>query len=131
MSTDLDKVIGLCRFCTKPLGESPPPACADCVGMEVRRTTSSKESDPYKKVWNSVEDEEAQLLSWVKNGTLFVPTMEELARRHVSAAKYHLAKARRLGRSAEGIANFEEALLQRKFAKEMFDKHREVVRKSR
>jgi hypothetical protein len=90
-----------------------------------------KEKDPYKKVWNSVEDEEAELLSWVKNGTLFVPTLEELARRHVSSAKYLLAKARRLGRSAAGIESFEEALIHQKFARDLFDKHKNVILKSR
>jgi hypothetical protein len=132
MSTNLDEVIGMCRFCTKPLGESPPPACAECVGLEARRTTTRlKETDPYKKVWNAVEDEEAVLLSWVRNGTLFVPTLEELARRHVSTAKYHLNKARIHGRSAEGLAAFEEALIQRKLAKVMLDRHQEVLVKSR
>lgn len=131
MSTNLDEVIGLCRFCKKPLGESPPPACAECVGLETRRITKIKETDPYKKVWNTVEDEEAILLSWVRNGTLFVPTLEELAIRHVGTARHLLWKARKLGRCAEGISLFEEAVLQRNIAKEMFDKHREVVRKSR
>lgn len=131
MSTNLDEVIGTCRFCTKPLGESPPPACAECVGLEKGRVTSLKEKDPYKKVWNAVEDEEKALLSWVKNGTLFVPTLEELARRHISTAKYHLNKARRHGRSAEGLAAFEEAMIQRKLAKQMLDRHHDVLIKSR
>lgn len=130
MSTNLDEVIGLCRFCTKPLGDSPPPACAACVGLE-KRASRAKQSDPYKKVWNTVEDEEATLLSWVRNGTLFVPTLEELGRRHVSTAKYLLAKARRLGRSSEGIEAFEEAQSHQRMAQEMFDKHHQVVLKSR
>lgn len=132
MSTNLDEVIGTCRFCTKPLGESPPPACAECVGLEARRTaTRLRETDPYKKVWNAVEDEEAALLSWVRNGTLFVPTMEELARRHISTARYHLAKARRHGRSAEGLAAFEEAIIHRRLAQNMLDRHHDVLSKSR
>ena len=131
MSTNLDEVIGLCRFCTKPLGDSPPPACAACVGLETRRITRLKETDPYKKVWNTVEDEESILLEWVKNGTLFVPTLEELARRHVSSAKYLLNKARKLGRSAQGLEAFNDALSHQKMAKEMFDKHHEMVLKSR
>lgn len=131
MATNLDKIIGICRFCNKSLGESPPPACADCIGLESRRTTNKKESDPYSKVWNSVEDEEAALNSWNKNGTLFVPTMEELAKRHMSAARHQLSKARKLGRCAEGIEAFNEALFQRKMAKDMLDNNREVVRKAR
>lgn len=130
MSTNLDEVIGLCRFCAKPLGDSPPPACAACIGLE-KRATRHKETDPYKKVWNTVEDEEAILLSWVRNGTLFVPTLEELARRHVSTAKYLLSKARKLGRSAEGISMFEDAMFHRNMAKKMFDKHQENLVKSR
>lgn len=131
MSTNLDEVIGRCRYCTKPLGNSPPPACAYCAGYETKRISRITQPDPYKKVWNTAEDEEAALLSWVKNGTLFVPTLEELARRHASTVRYLLAKARNLGRSAEGIEIFNEALFHHKMAKEMFDKHGEVVRKSR
>lgn len=131
MSTNLDEVIGTCRFCTKPLGESPPPACAECIGLEKGRVTNLKEKDPYKKVWNSVEDEESALLGWIKNGTLFAPTWEELARRHISTAKYHLKKARTHGRSAEGLAAFEEATIHRTLAVTMLDKHREVLIKSR
>lgn len=130
MSTNLDEVIGLCRFCTKPLGDSPPPACAACVGLE-KKATKAKQTDPYKKVWNAVEDEEATLLAWVKNGTLFVPTQEELARRHVSTAKYLLNKARTLGRSAEGLSVFDEAMFHRNMAKDLFDKHVNIVLKSR
>lgn len=124
---DLDSIIGMCRFCTKPLGESPPPACAECVEQESRRPTKLNESDPYKSTWNAVEDEEASLLSWIKNGTLFVPTREELAKRHLSVAHHQLRKARSLGRSAEGIEAFNEALFQRKMAKTLFDKQREIV----
>lgn len=131
MSTDLDAVIGLCRYCSKPLGNTPPPACAYCAGRETKRLSRITQPDPYKKVWNTVEDEEAALLSWVRNGTLFVPSLEELARRHVGSAKYLLAKARRLGRSAEAIELFEEARFHQRMAQEMFDKHHEVVLKSR
>lgn len=133
MSTNLDEVIGLCRICNGPLGESPPPACATCVGQD-RRHTRKKESDPYKKVWNTVEDEEAILLEWVKNGTLFVPTPEELALRHVATARYLLKKARDVGPFADydkRLALFEEAMFHRNMAKEMFDKHHERVLKSR
>jgi hypothetical protein len=131
MSTNLDEVIGLCRYCTKPLGESPPPACASCAGYETRRITNIKQSDPYKKVWNSVEDEEAILLAWVKNGTLFVPTNEELARRHVSKARFMLRKARQAGPSADGEGLFEEALFHQKMARELFDKHQRNLIRSR
>lgn len=131
MSTNLDEVIGTCRFCTKPLGESPPPACAECAGLEKGRITNLKEKDPYKKVWNSIEDEESELLAWVKNGTLFVPTLEELARRHISTARHHLVKARRHGRSAEGLAAFEEAAIHQRLARKMLDLHHDVLVKSR
>ena len=130
MSANLDEVIGTCRFCTKPLGDSPPPACANCIKQE-RRITTAKERNPYKKVWNAVEDEEAALITWVKNGTLFVPTLEEMAKRHMSADRHKLSKARKLGRSAEGIEAFNEALFQRRMAKHLLDQKREIVIKSR
>lgn len=130
MSIDLDEVIGKCRFCTKPLGDLPPPACAACVGLE-KKATRYRESDPYKKVWNSVEDEEAELLSWVKNGTLFIPTWAEMARRHMSAARYLLRRAREHGRSAEGISVFQEAMFHWNTAKDCLDRHKDVLLKSR
>lgn len=92
---------------------------------------SAKEIDPYKKVWNSVDDHESELLEWVKNGTLFVPTWEELARRHMSKARHLLAKARASGRTVEGISIFNEAMLQRNIAKNCLDHHQECVVKSR
>lgn len=131
MSTNLDEVIGLCRYCTKPLGDSPPPACAHCIGLETKGISRIKQPDPYKKVWNTAEDEEAVLLEWVKNGTLFVPTWEDLARRHVSKAKFLLNQARKHGRTAEGHSVFKEAMFHRNMAQECVDRHREVLLKSR
>lgn len=129
---NLDEVIGKCRECTAPLGELPPPYCTKCVGMEEKRQHSRRtEPDPYKKVWNSVEDEESALVEWAANGTLFTPTYEELARRHESHAHYLLGKARKLGRSAAGIAAFNEAMVQVRLAKEMLARHQEVLVKSR
>lgn len=131
MPIDLDEVIGLCRDCGESLGDMPPPYCTKCASHERKRISSVKEKDPYKKVWDSAEDEEAELLSWVKNGTLFVPTWEEMSRRHASTAKYLLARARKLGRTAEGISVFNEALFHRNMAKHAIDKHQEVLVLSR
>lgn len=132
MSINLDEVIGLCRECGKSLGESPPPFCTECAGMETKRITHRKEgSDLYKKVWTAPEDEEGELLARVKNGTLFVPTWEEMAFRHKSTAKYLLARARKLGRTVEGLSIFDDAVIHRNLAKMCLDKHREVLVKSR
>jgi hypothetical protein len=92
---------------------------------------SVKDVDPYKKVWNSVEDHESDITEWVKNGTLFVPTWEELARRHMSKARHLLAKARSAGRTVEGISIFNEAILQREMAQKCLDHHHEIMVKSR
>jgi hypothetical protein len=127
----LDSIVGMCRFCDKPLGESPPPACASCTVQENRRITRIREANPYKKVWDTVEDAEAVLLEWVKNGTLFAPTWEELAHRHISKSRYLLNKARSFGKSAEGYSAFNEAMSHRDKAEEMLKKHQEVLRKSR
>lgn len=127
----LDKIGGMCRFCDKPLGESPPPACGECTVVENRRITRIKESNPYKKVWNTAEDEEAILLEWVKNGTLFAPTNEELARRHMSDARFLLRKVKKLGKTTESISVFNEALFHWNMAKDYLDKHQEIVVKSR
>lgn len=92
---------------------------------------SKKEANPYNKVWNSVEDEETSVLEWVKNGTLFPPTLEELGHRHKSHARFLLARARDLGRTTEGVSVFNEALYHRDRAKEMFDKHNQNVLRSK
>jgi hypothetical protein len=131
MAINLDEIIGLCRLCGGSLGESPPPTCANCERQESRRTTKIKERDPYKKVWNSVEDEEAELLSWVKNGTLFVPTREELAKRHIAHARYLLSRARYFGRSTEGTSVFNEAMFHRRMARKLLEQHAEIVLKSK
>lgn len=131
MSTNLDEVIGLCRFCGKSLGESPPPSCAICAEHERRRITKLKENDPYKKVWNSVEDEEGDLLSWVKNGTLFVPTWEEMALRSISHSRSLLAKARAQESRAAGRKIFQDALFYRNMAEKAFENHRKVIANSR
>lgn len=47
-----------------------------------------EDPNPYKKVWNSVEDEESFILDAVKNGTLFVPTAADIARRDRAAQRY-------------------------------------------
>lgn len=131
MSTNLDEVIGLCRFCGKSLGESPPPSCASCAEQDHRRITRLKESDPYKKVWNSVEDEEGEILNWVKNGTMFVPTWEVLALRAVSQARFLLAKARKEESKAAGRKIFQDAMFYRNMAEKAFENHRLVIARSR
>lgn len=131
MSTNLDEVIGLCRICAKSLGESPPPNCASCAEQEQRRITRIKERDPYQKVWNSVEDEEGDILSWVKNGTLFVPTWEDLARRAVSHSRSLLAKARSQESKAAGRKIFQDAMFYRNMAEKAFENHRMVIARSR
>ena len=47
-----------------------------------------EDPNPYKKVWNSVEDEESYILDAVKNGTLFVPTAADIARRDRASQRY-------------------------------------------
>lgn len=47
-----------------------------------------EDPNPYKKVWNSVEDEESYILDAVKNGTLFVPTAADMARRDRASQRY-------------------------------------------
>ncbi len=131
MSADLDEVIGLCRFCGESLGELPPPACADCAAQEKSRITRITEKDPYKKVWNSVEDEEGELLSWVKNGTLFVPTWEELARRYVAKSRSLLSQARKQESKAAGRKLFQDAMIYRNMAEKAFEENRKVLTRSR
>lgn len=131
MSINLDLVIGLCRECGATLGESPPPNCASCTRMETRRLTHVREGDPYRKVWSAPEDEEGELLARIKNGTLFVPSHEELAFRHESKARYLLQKARSQGRTAEGVSIFEDALFHVGMAKKMMDSHQQGLVQSR
>lgn len=131
MSTNLDEVIGLCRICGKSLGESPPPACAECADHETRRITRIMERDPYQKVWNSVEDEEGELLAWVKNGTLFVPTWEVMAHRSVSHSRSLLAQARAQESKAAARKLFQDALFYRNMAEKAFKAHRKVIACSR
>lgn len=91
----------------------------------------SKEKNPYAKTWNSVEDEEGELLAKVKNGTLFVPTWEELGKRHVSHSRSLLAKARNQESKAAGRKIFEDALVYRNLAAKCFEEHRKVISLSR
>lgn len=93
--------------------------------------SSSKESNPYVKVWNSVEEEEANKIAseWV-----FVPTWEEIAFRHKSVTRNLLLKARelfRMGKVTESRSIFNDALTHRKIARFCLDKHLEVLLKSR
>lgn len=131
MSTDLDGVIGLCRFCGESLGEMAPPACATCAAQEKSRITNYREKDPYKKVWNSVEDEEGELLAWVKNGTLFIPTWEELARRYIAKSRSLLSQARKQESNAAGRKLFQDAMIYRNMAEKAFEEHRKVLACSR
>lgn len=89
-----------------------------------------KENNPYKIVWDSVEQHETSLQDWVKNGTLFPPTMEELARRHMSQARFLLSRARDFGRTVEGYSTFYEALDHRNKAKDLLDKSKKNVLRS-
>lgn len=130
----LDKTVGQCRFCDKPLGESPPPACVDCVKVEnirLTKPTNIKESDPYKKTWNTVADEEKSLKEWTKNGNLFTPNHGEIAQRHMSTARYLLNKARKLGRTAEGYTVLDEAMSHKNIAEKLLKQHRKVFKASR
>lgn len=94
---------------------------------------SAKEIDPYKKVWNSVEDHESDITEWAKNGTLFVPTWEEMAHRHASKARYLLAQARKYGRTnpEQGKEVFEEALIHVRMAKRSMETSRMILERSR
>lgn len=92
---------------------------------------SRRSIDPYKKVWDSVEDHESVVQDWTKNGTLFVPTWEEMAYRYMSKARYLLRHVSKLGRTAEGISVFNEVLIYRNLAKKCFDQHHELMVRSR
>lgn len=92
---------------------------------------STRETDPYKKVWNSVEDHEAELLESVKNSTMFVPTWEVIALRCVSRSRSLLADARKQESKAAGRKIFEDALFYRNLAEKAFQNHRKVLRCSR
>ncbi len=92
---------------------------------------SKTETDPYKKVWNSAEDEESTLLEWVKNGTLFTLNWEELARRHVQTARYLLRKAREQESKAVARKIFKDALFHRNMAEMSYKEHRKVLTRSR
>lgn len=91
----------------------------------------TREPDPYKKVWNSVEDHEAELLESVKNSTMFVPTLETLAYRYVSRSRALLAEARKQESKAAGRKIFEDAMFYRNMAAKSFEQHRKVLRCSR
>ncbi len=91
----------------------------------------TREPDPYKKVWNSVEDHEAELLESVKNSTMFVPTLEVLAYRYVSRSRSLLADARKQESKAAGRRIFQDALFYRDMAAKAFEQHRRVLRCSR
>lgn len=87
--------------------------------------------DPYKKVWNSVEDEEGELLAWVKNGTLFVPTWEVLALRYVAKSRSLLVKARNQESKAAGRKIFQDAMIYRTMAEKAFEENLKVLARSR
>jgi len=99
--------------------------------MSERRASRVTEGDPYKKVWNSVDDEEASILESMRNGTLFTPTMADLSRRHMGRAKFLLKKARQLGRTAEGREVFADALFHKNLAQDLLNQHLEVLAKSK
>lgn len=75
-----DTDMGLCESCRAP-----------------RRTRVIEASNPYKKVWNSMEDEESTILDAVRNGTLFVPTPAILADRHRSTERHLRRQAEKQG----------------------------------
>ena len=133
MSIDLDKVIGSCRDCSKPLGDSPPPYCAKCTTMEKRRVAYYKEASPYKKVWNTVDDEEKFLSEMAANNTLFVPSAADLAFRHTKTAHYLLAQARDAGRTnaERGREIFKDALFHVGMAKKFAAMNETILARSR
>lgn len=131
MSTNLDEVIGLCRECGDALGGAPPPNCIKCTEQYKYRGTHHREQDPYRKVWNTVEDEEGELLSWVRNGTLFVPTWEEIGLRCVSHSKALLKKAREQESKAAGRKLFKDAMIYRNLAEKSFEENRKIIARSR
>lgn len=93
--------------------------------------TQSKEPNPYKKVWNSAEDHEAELLESVKNCTMFVPTWEVLGHRYIGHSKSLLVKAREQESRAAGRKVFQDAMFYRNMAEKAFEEHRRVLRLSR
>lgn len=93
--------------------------------------SSNKEPNPYKKVWNSAEDHEAELLESVKNCTMFVPTWEVMAHRYIGRSKSLLAKARAQESRAAGRKVFQDAMFYRNMAEKAFEEHRKVLALSR
>lgn len=85
---------GVCASCEGTC-DTDMGLCGPCRAP--RRTRVIEASNPYKKVWNSVEDEESFILDAVRNGTLFVPTPAILAERHRSTARYYRARAQAVG----------------------------------
>lgn len=131
--TNLDEVIGKCRECASDLGNTPPPYCTDCAGKEARRATHVRESNPYKKVWNSVEDEESSLVEAAANNTLFCPTAGELALRSMGTARYFLAQARKFGKNnpEHGRELFTEAMIHVRSARKFWEEHNTILERSR
>lgn len=72
-----------------------------------RAKDRKEDPNPYKKVWNSVDDEESYILDAVKNGTLFVPTAADMARRDRASQRYWEGRTDEVvGALAEDMASF-------------------------
>ena len=95
------------------------------------KESNYKESDPYKLVWNSMKDEEQELIERTRNGILFTPGYNDMARRFLSTARHLLREARKLGRTVAGIAAFEEAQKYQRLAQATVDAHNRGTRLSR
>lgn len=85
---------GICADCGEP-SDMDKGLCNDC--HIPRKGRAGEVANPYKKVWNAVEDEEVTLLNSVRNGTLFVPTYAILAERSRSTARYLTDRAKKMG----------------------------------
>lgn len=111
--------------------------CADCGGSSKmdkglcdpchipRKGRAAEITNPYKKVWNTVEDEESALMNAVRNGTLFVPTYAIIAERSRSTARYLKDKAERIG-GVEGRSLLKDAMVQENLAESMDEADNEM-----
>lgn len=105
---------GVCTQCagTCDLDKS---LCGECISPRRGRV---RETDPYRKVWDTVDDHEKELMESVKNGTLFCPTPAIIAERHRNAERYYRGKAENTV-GAEALVLSREAEIESRLAGHM------------
>lgn len=91
-------------------------------------------ANPFLSLWDSEAEIHSTALEWAKNATLFAPSLEELAKRHIAHASYLLKRAREmnsLGHVTDAKSTFNNAIQQRDMARKCLDEHHVVVLRSR